>query len=143
MLQVGAQPISVEFIPLSGNYTHAIKTVTITVLAADVPSSRLRFNGFFQPVHNLPYVNSVSAGRAIAVKFSVEGGWARRYFSRALRRRCRLCVSASSRTKNVGQTSDEESSSLQVRGTQLHVHLEDRSSMGRHLPEADRDPGGW
>jgi hypothetical protein len=70
------QPISVEFSPSSGNYTHAIKTVTITVTAVEVPPpppSGLTFKGFFLPVYNLPAVNRVTAGRAIPVKFAVEG----------------------------------------------------------------------
>lgn len=74
VLPVGsARPISVELIPSSGNYTRAIKTVTITVLAAPVPSSGLKFTGFFRPVHNLPAVNKVVAGSVIPVRFSVEG----------------------------------------------------------------------
>jgi hypothetical protein len=32
-----------------------------------------RFNGFFQPVDNLPAVNRVKAGQAIPVKFSLGG----------------------------------------------------------------------
>ncbi|MGZ8397910.1 MAG: PxKF domain-containing protein [Gemmatimonadales bacterium] len=70
------RPISVEFMPGSGNYTRAIKTVTITVLAAPtppVPPSQLKFRGFFRPVHNLPRVNRVKAGLAIPVIFSVTG----------------------------------------------------------------------
>jgi hypothetical protein len=70
------RPISVEFIPGSDNYTRSIKTVTITVVAAEVPPappSRLAFRGFFRPVHNLPKVNRVKAGRAIPVVFSVTG----------------------------------------------------------------------
>jgi hypothetical protein len=66
------QPLSVEFIPSSGNYTRAIKTVTITVTPA--PSSGLTFKGFLWPVYNLPVVNEVTAGRAVPVKFAVEGG---------------------------------------------------------------------
>jgi hypothetical protein len=34
---------------------------------------RLRFAGFFQPVDNLPGVNSVKAGAAVPVKFSLAG----------------------------------------------------------------------
>jgi len=69
------RPISVEFIPSSGNYTHAIKTVTITVLAVEIPPTppALTFRGFFLPVRNMPVVNRVTAGRAIPVRFSVEG----------------------------------------------------------------------
>ncbi len=74
VLAAGDRPISVEFIPGSANYTRAIKTVTITVLVAEVPPpSRLTFRGFFRPVHNLPAVNRVKAGRAIPVIFSVTG----------------------------------------------------------------------
>jgi hypothetical protein len=73
LLAAGIRPISVEFIPSSGNYTHAIKTVTITVTATEPPPSKLKFKGFFQPVHNLPAVNGVKAGTAVPVRFSVEG----------------------------------------------------------------------
>jgi MBG domain-containing protein/trehalose utilization protein len=81
VLEAGVdRSISVEFIPGSTNYAHAIKTVTITVLVAEVPPpppatppSRLVFRGFFRPVHNLPKVNRVKAGHAIPVRFWVEG----------------------------------------------------------------------
>ena len=70
-----AQPLSVEFISPDGNYTRVIKTVTITVLAVETPppAPGRTFRGFFLPVHNKPLVNRVAAGRAIPVKFSVEG----------------------------------------------------------------------
>jgi hypothetical protein len=71
VLAVGSHPLSGEFIPSSGNYTRAIETVMLTVLEA--PAGGLNFTGFFRPVHNLPFVNRVTAGRAIPVKFSVEG----------------------------------------------------------------------
>jgi hypothetical protein len=47
--------------------------VTITVTATEPPPSKLKFKGFFQPVHNLPAVNGVKAGTAVPVRFSVEG----------------------------------------------------------------------
>ena len=67
------QPLSVEFI--SPNYTRVIKTVTITVLAVETPppAPGRAFRGFFLPVHNKPVVNRVAAGRAVPVKFSIEG----------------------------------------------------------------------
>jgi MBG domain-containing protein/trehalose utilization protein/thrombospondin type 3 repeat protein len=70
-----AQPLSVEFISPDGNYTRVIKTVTITVLAVQTPppAPGRTFRGFYLPVHNLPVVNRVTAGRAIPVKFSIEG----------------------------------------------------------------------
>jgi hypothetical protein len=117
VLQVGVRPISVEFIPAGGNYTRAIKTVTITVLAGEVPPSRLKFKGFFRPVHNMPYVNSVSAGKTVPVKFSVEGA---QLGSPVLKSDSPSSVpvvcNARSRTKGVDETSDEESSRLQVQG---------------------------
>jgi hypothetical protein len=70
VLGAGTHPLSVEFIPNSGNYTRAIKTVSITVTEA---TSTLKFNGFFRPVHNLPFVNRVTPGRTIPVVFTVEG----------------------------------------------------------------------
>ncbi|MGH7509368.1 MAG: PxKF domain-containing protein [Gemmatimonadales bacterium] len=68
LLTTGDWPLSVEFIPSDGNYTGAIKTVMITVTARS-----LKFSGFFPPVYNMPFVNRATAGRAIPVKFSVEG----------------------------------------------------------------------
>jgi hypothetical protein len=70
-----AQPLSVEFISPDGNYTRVIKTVTITVLAVEVPPTPpvLTFRGFFLPVRNMPVVNRMTAGRAIPVRFSIEG----------------------------------------------------------------------
>lgn len=47
----------------AGNYTEC--SFTITVL--------YNFTGFFSPVNNLPTLNSVNAGRAIPVKFSLSG----------------------------------------------------------------------
>ena len=76
VLPVGAaQPLSVQFISPGGNYTSVIKTVTITVQAVVVPPppTGRTFRGFFLPVYNKPVVNRVTAGRAIPVKFSIEG----------------------------------------------------------------------
>jgi hypothetical protein len=117
VLPVGtARPISVEFIPASSNYTRAIKTVTITVLAAEVPPSRLKFKGFFRPVHNLPAINTVPAGRAVAVRFSVEGGQGSNVLQSGSPSSVAIGCSASSRTKEVQETSNEDSR-LQVRGS--------------------------
>ena len=75
LLAAGTRPLSVEFIPNSGNYARAIKTVSITVTAA---TSSLRFSGFFRPVYNLPFVNRTGAGRTVPVTFTVEGAPAQR-----------------------------------------------------------------
>ena len=115
------QPISVEFSPSSGNYTHAIKTVTITVTQVEVPPppppSGLRFRGFYRPVHNLPALNRVTAGRAIPVKFAVEGSSG----SQVLRSGSPTSVPASCSTagpeNTVEETGTAEASHLRVVGT--------------------------
>jgi hypothetical protein len=48
----------------TGIVTTANDTTTIT-------SPALSFDGFFQPVDNLPTVNSMNVGRAVPVKFSL------------------------------------------------------------------------
>ena len=70
ILALGTQPLSVEFQPWDANYTTVIKTVVVLVVQ---PQSGLTFRGFFLPIRNMPTVNSVPAGAAIPVKFSVEG----------------------------------------------------------------------
>src|SRR5215218_124933 len=70
ILDPGTHSLSVEFLSWNANYTNVIKTVYILV---SQPSGRLIFKGFYLPVHNMPVLNTVAAGRAIAVKFSVEG----------------------------------------------------------------------
>jgi hypothetical protein len=109
------QPISVEFIPSSGNYTHAIKTVTITVTPAP-PSNGLTFKGFFHPVHNLPVVNRVTAGQAIPVKFVVEGSQGGSALSGSPMSVPASC-SAAVPEVTLDETTAAEASSLRVVGT--------------------------
>ena len=42
-------------------------------IALDIQTATYSFNGFFQPVDNLPTLNTVKAGQAIPVKFSLNG----------------------------------------------------------------------
>lgn len=60
---VGATTVTATATDASGNTT--VRTFTVTVL--------YNFAGFFSPVSNLPTFNSVNAGRAIPVKFSLSG----------------------------------------------------------------------
>jgi MBG domain-containing protein/trehalose utilization protein/thrombospondin type 3 repeat protein len=122
MLAAGTdRPISTEFIPNSGNYTHAIKTVTITVTPVVVtpppppPPSGLTFRGFFRPVHNLPAVNRMTAGRAIPVKFAVSGtnGRAPTVSMTSLPTSC----SATATESEIEETSTAVASRLVVLGT--------------------------
>jgi MBG domain-containing protein len=63
VLGVGPQTLSVVFTPSDGNYTAASKSVQVSVI--------YRFAGFFKPVKNPPVINTVRAGRAIPIKFSL------------------------------------------------------------------------
>jgi uncharacterized repeat protein (TIGR01451 family) len=60
---VGTTTVTATAVDTSGNTT--TKTFTVTVL--------YNFTGFFSPVANLPSFNSVNAGRAIPIKFSLSG----------------------------------------------------------------------
>jgi len=113
------QPISVEFIPNSGNYTHAIKTVTITVTPVVVPppSGGLRFKGFFLPVYNQPVVNRVTAGRGVPVKFAVEGSGGQPALQSGWPRSVPASCSAAVPERAVEGTVAAEASSLRVVGT--------------------------
>jgi hypothetical protein len=61
----GTVTLSTQFTPASLNYTGAGHSVSITV------SGSMNFSGFYLPIRNMPYVNSVMAGSAIPVKFSL------------------------------------------------------------------------
>ena len=60
---VGTTTVNVTATDAAGNASHCSFTVTV----------RYNFSGFFQPVDNLPMVNSVNAGQSIPVKFSLSG----------------------------------------------------------------------
>lgn len=49
------------------------RTVRLTVTAPEQPPTAWPWEGFFQPVDNLPTVNVVKAGSAVPLKFSVGG----------------------------------------------------------------------
>jgi hypothetical protein len=61
----GTVTLSTHFTSASPNYTGADHSVTITV------SGSMSFTGFYAPIRNLPYVNTVMAGSAVPVKFSL------------------------------------------------------------------------
>ncbi len=115
VLPEGAQPVSVEFQPISGNYRNAIMTVTITVLPVEAPS-RLKFIGFFRPVHNLPFVNTVAAGRGIPVMFSVQGAKDARVLKEGSPTSVPVVCNAAATTQSVVATADEASNVLLSRG---------------------------
>lgn len=60
---VGTTTVTVTATDAAGNHSECTFTVTVRYL----------FTGFFSPVNNTPTLNSVNAGRAIPVKFSLSG----------------------------------------------------------------------
>jgi hypothetical protein len=75
--------ITIGYSQLSGT-VFPVGTTTVTVTATDAHNNNAdpvtftvtvlyNFTGFFSPVGNLPTLNSVNAGRAIPVKFSLSG----------------------------------------------------------------------
>jgi hypothetical protein len=113
ILPLGAQPVSVEFQPINRNYRNVITTVTITVVQ---PTGRLKFHGFFKPVHNMPVLNAVAAGRAVPVRFSVEGALDSRVLKEGSPTSVEIGCSAAA-SKSISETADELSSQLLSRGT--------------------------
>jgi hypothetical protein len=73
---------TIAYSPASGSVFN-VGTTTVTVTATDDHNNSAsatftvtvlyNFTGFFQPVGNLPALNSVNAGRGIPVKFSLSG----------------------------------------------------------------------
>jgi hypothetical protein len=61
----GPVSLKVVFKPSNKNYAEASKTVSITV------SGAMKFGGFFAPVKNMPYINTVQAGRSVPLRFTV------------------------------------------------------------------------
>jgi hypothetical protein len=117
VLAAGAnQPISVEFIPGSGNYARSIKSVTITVVAAVPQPTGLAFKGFHRPVYNAPMVNRMKAGRAVPVMFSVTGSRGQRSLKQGSPTSVAVACTAGKSEKSLDQTVDARASRLIVAG---------------------------
>jgi hypothetical protein len=127
VLPAGTQPLSVELIHPSGNYTRPIKTVTITVVAVEAPPSGLKFTGFFRPVHNLPAVNRVKAGRAIPVRFSVEGASASRALQSGSPTSVQVSCPAGVVERQIEEIVSAEASRLRVAGSRYTYNWKTRS----------------
>ena len=118
ILTPGIHPVSGEFQPLDRNYKNVIATVTVTV---SEPTGRLKFNGFFNPVHNMPVLNTAAAGSAIPVRFSVEGAQGGVLKAGSPTSVAVVC-NAASPTRSVVETTDEPNSVLFTRGT-THTYV--------------------
>jgi MBG domain-containing protein/thrombospondin type 3 repeat protein len=70
VLGAGSYVLAVAFAPNSPNYTGTAATVGIDVTS---PQSVLGFRGFFRPVKNPPVFNRMKAGRAVSLRFTLDG----------------------------------------------------------------------
>ncbi len=75
------------------------------------------FTGFFQPVDNLPTVNVVNAGRAIPVKFSLNGNQGLNIFAPSFPASGVIACDSSANTDTIEETVTAGSSSLSYDAT--------------------------
>jgi hypothetical protein len=69
LFPLGATIVVFRFRDVAGNIGTASSSVTV----GGAPPIVFTFTGFFSPVNNLPTLNSVKAGSAVPVKFSLSG----------------------------------------------------------------------
>ena len=74
--------------------------------------SKLKFLGFFRPVHNIPVINTLAAGKAVPVRFTVEGARGSEVLQAGSPTSIPTACSSQSRTEQVKQTVDESESHL-------------------------------
>jgi hypothetical protein len=78
---------------------------------------RYNFSGFFQPVDNLPTVNTVNAGQAIPVKFSLSGNKGLAIFAAGYPVSQQIACSSGAPTSEIEQTVTAGGSSLSYDAT--------------------------
>ncbi|MGQ0641336.1 MAG: PxKF domain-containing protein [Gemmatimonadaceae bacterium] len=86
------------------NYNSAIASQSFNVI--------YRWTGFFQPIDNLPTINSVNAGKAIPVKFSLNGDRGLAILAAGYPKSVAILCSSSTLVDDVEQTVTAGSSSL-------------------------------
>jgi hypothetical protein len=94
--------VKVKVTDAFGNFT--VDEATVYVL--------YNFNGFFQPVDNLPVFNSVKAGQAIPVKFSLNGNHGLSIFAAGYPKSETIACSSTNPVDGVEETVTAGSSSL-------------------------------
>jgi VCBS repeat-containing protein len=102
-------PDSFTFKANDGAANSNVAAVAITV---NPPTIVYNFSGFFQPVDNLPTFNSVNAGRAIPVKFSLGGDFGLDIFAAGYPASQRIACDTTAPVDPVEETSTAGSSSL-------------------------------
>lgn len=98
----------------------ATRTVSVQVTdqggltASDVATINIvyAFNGFFQPIDNLPTVNTANAGRAIPIKFSLGGDQGLNIFAAGYPKSQSIRCDSSAPTDTVEETSSAGNSGL-------------------------------
>lgn len=76
------------------------------------PAEPYDFTGFFQPVDNLPTLNAVNAGRAIPVKFSLNGDQGLDIFASGYPKSQKIACDSSATVDGIEETVTAGSSSL-------------------------------
>lgn len=115
---VGTTTVTATATDSKGNSSSCAFTVTVLY----------NFTGFFSPVANLPTLNSVNAGRAIPVKFSLSGDKGLNIFAANSPYTVSLNCSSSDPGVDVIETTTAGGSSLSYSGGQYHYTWKTESS---------------
>ena len=104
-----------------------VGTTTVNVTAKDAANNqsscsftvtvRYNFSGFFQPVDNAPVVNTVNAGQAIPVKFSLSGNKGLNIFATGYPTSQPIACNSGSPTDAIAETVTAGASSLSYDAT--------------------------
>jgi hypothetical protein len=132
-----AGAITISYSPTSGS-TFSVGTTTVTVSATDAHNNTgtatftvtvlYNFTGFFSPVSNAPTLNSVNAGKAIPVKFSLSGDKGLNIFAANSPTSVSLSCSSSDPGVDVVETVNAGGSSLSYGGGQYNYVWKTESS---------------
>ena len=126
---LGQKTFTVTSTDLSGNTTTATATYTVTY----------KFNGFFQPVDNLPALNQAERRSGMPVKFTLDGNQGLSIFAADSPSSSVIPCDAAAPVDLVEQTLTNSNSGVELRlglGS-VQLRLEDRQGVGRHVPAAD------
>ena len=86
-------------------------------------SASYRFNGFFQPVDNLPTLNGVKAGQSIPVNFSLSGNAGLDIFASGYPQSQQIACDSSEPLDDIEQTVTTGNSSLSYDGTDTYTYV--------------------
>jgi hypothetical protein len=99
------------------------------------------WSGFLQPVDNLPVVNTVNAGQAIPVKFSLGGDYGLNIFASGYPKvQTVSCGGGGSGSTDEIEETGQQQPAIRPWHATLHLRLEDQQSLGRRLSPVDRAP---